>query len=83
MEQSEASDYNKMEQMRPSLGEEMNKLLVSMDPQGLLNMADRDETAMVSGVVDPTKSGDAHARAHDISLTDNGSKSGSGSELKE
>jgi hypothetical protein len=43
MEQSEVPDTNKMEQSRPSLGEEMNKLLASMDPQGLLNMAETEE----------------------------------------
>jgi hypothetical protein len=56
----------------------MNKLLESMDPQGVLNMADTDETTMITGV-DPTKSGDAHATAHDVSLTDNSSNSRSGS----
>ncbi len=58
------------------LGEEMNKLLASMDPQGLLNMADAEENTTSTGV-DPTKSGDAHAAPHDVSLTDNGSESGS------
>ncbi len=76
MEQSEVPDTNKMEQPRPSLGEEMNKLLASMDPQGLLNMADTEENTANTGV-DLTKSGDAHAAAHDVSLTDNGSESGS------
>jgi hypothetical protein len=49
-----------------------------MDPQGLLNMGDREETSHPEGV-DHTKSGDAHAAEHDISLTDNGSDAGSGS----
>ncbi len=79
MEQSEVPDTNKMEQPRPSLGEEMNKLLASMDPQGLLNMADTEEntTNTTNTRVDLTKSGDAHAAAHDVSLSDNGSESGS------
>jgi hypothetical protein len=79
MEQSEVPDTNKMEQSRPSLGEEMNKLLASMDPQGLLNMAETEENTenTTNTGVDPTKSGDAHAAAHDVSLTDNGSDSGS------
>jgi hypothetical protein len=76
MERSEVSDNNKTEQSRPSLGEEMNKLLESMDPQGLLNMAETEEATGSAGV-DPTKGGDAHADAHDVSLTDNGSESGS------
>jgi hypothetical protein len=69
-----------MEQSRPSLGEEMNKLLASMDPQGLLNMTETEEKMeenMENTGVDPTKSGDAHAAAHEVSLTDNGSESGS------
>jgi hypothetical protein len=69
-----------MEQPRPSLGEEMNKLLASMDPQGLLNMTETEERMEENTEntgVDPTKSGDAHAAAHEVSLTDNGSESGS------
>jgi hypothetical protein len=69
-----------MEQSRPSLGEEMNKLLASMDPQGLLNMAETEEMTEENTEntgVDQTKRGDAHAAAHEVSLTDNGSDSGS------
>ncbi len=49
-----------------------------MDPQGLLNMGEREETTHPEGV-DHMKSGDAHAAEHDISLTDNGSDAESGS----
>jgi hypothetical protein len=76
MEKSEASDNNKTEQSRPSLGEEMHKLLESMDPQGLLNMAETEDATASAGV-DPTMGGDAHADTHNVSLTDNGSESGS------
>jgi hypothetical protein len=78
MEQFEASETNKKEQLRPSLGEEMSKLLASMDPQGLLNEADQDDSHIHTGV-DPSKTGDGHTAAHEVSLTDNGSESGSGS----
>ena len=71
-------DTNPTEQPPPSLREEMNRLLESMDPQGLLNIGDRDETTHHEGV-DLTKGGDAHADEHDISLTDNGSDAESGS----
>jgi hypothetical protein len=71
-------DTNQTEQPPPSLREEMSRLLESMDPQGLLNMGDREETTHPEGV-DHTKSGDAHAAEHDISFTDNGSDAGSGS----
>jgi hypothetical protein len=47
-----------------------------MDPQGLLNEADQEESHTHSGV-DPSKAGDAHAAAHEVSLTDGGSDSGS------
>jgi hypothetical protein len=72
------TDTNKTEQPPPSLREEMSRLLESMDPQGLLNMGDREETTHPEGV-DHTKSGDVHAAEHDISFTDNGSDAGSGS----
>jgi hypothetical protein len=55
----------------------MSKLLASIDPQGLLNEADQEESHTHTGV-DPSKTGDAHAAAHEVSLTDNGSESGSG-----
>ncbi len=71
-------DTNQTEQPPPSLREEMSRLLESMDPQGLLNMGDREETTHPEGV-DHTKSGDVHAAEHDISFTDNGSDAGSGS----
>ncbi len=69
-------DTNPTEQPPPSLREEMSRLLESMDPQGLLNMGDREETTNTKGV-DLTKSGDVHAAKHDISFTDNGSDAGS------
>ncbi len=69
MEQSEASETNKMEQSRPSLGEEMSKLLASMDPQGFLNEPDQDDSQL-NGGIDQTKIGDAHAAAHKVSLMD-------------
>ncbi len=49
-----------------------------MDPQGLLNIGEREESTHPEGV-DLTKSGDVHAAEHDISLTNNGSDAGSGS----
>jgi hypothetical protein len=78
MEQFETLETDKKEQPRPSLGEEMSKLLASMDPQGLLNEADQEDSQTHTGV-DPSKTGDAHAAAHEVSLTDSGSESGSGS----
>jgi hypothetical protein len=47
-----------------------------MDPQRLLNMAETEEATASAGV-DPTLGGDAHANTHNVSLTDNGSESGS------
>ena len=75
-------ETDKKELSRPSLGEEMSKLLASMDPQGLLNVADQEESHSHAGV-DPSKAGDAHAESHEVSLTDGGSDSGSGSEKDE
>ncbi len=54
----------------------MHKLLESMDPQGLLNMAETEDATASAGV-DPTMGGDAHADTHNVSLTDNGSESSS------
>ncbi len=71
-------ENDKKELLRPYLGEEMTKLLASMEPQGLLNVADQEESHNHAGV-DPSKAGDVHAEAHEISLTDGGSESGSGS----
>jgi hypothetical protein len=76
MEKGEYSDTNKTEQLPPSLREEMSKLLESMDPQGLLNIGDQEETTHPDGV-DHTKSGDVHTAEHDVSLADNGSDHGS------
>ncbi len=78
MEQFKNLENDKKELLCPSLGEEMTKLLASMDPQGLLNVADQEESHSHAGV-DPSKAGDVHAEAHEISLTDGGSESGSGS----
>jgi hypothetical protein len=74
MEQFKNLETDKKELPRPSLGEEMSKLLASMDPQGLLNVVEQEESHIQSGV-DPSKAGDAHAEAHEVSLTDGGSKS--------
>ncbi len=76
MEKGEDLDTNKTEQLRPSLREEMSKLLERMDPQGLLNVGEQEEPTHPDGV-DHTKSGDVHAAEHDVSLTDNGSDHGS------
>jgi hypothetical protein len=75
MEKGEVSDTNKTELSHSPIGEEMNKLIESMDPQGLLNMGDQDEGQQTSGV-DLTRGGDAHAAEHEVSLTDNGSECG-------
>jgi len=69
MEQFKNLENDKKELLRPSLGEEMTKLLASMDPQGLLNVADQEESHSHAGV-DPSKAGDVHAEAHEISLTE-------------
>ncbi len=75
-------ETDKKELLRPSLGEEMSKLLASMDPQGLLNVADQEESHSHTGV-DPSKAGDVHAEAHEVSLSDGGSESRSGSKKDE
>jgi hypothetical protein len=67
MEQNTVPETNPPE-TPPSLGEAMSKLLKSMDPQGLLNMADQEDGAGDNGH-DITKSGDAHAGAHAVSLS--------------
>jgi hypothetical protein len=60
MEQIKDPETNPPETLPPSLGEAMSKLLESMDPQGLLNMADQEDSTGDIGI-DNTKSGDAHA----------------------
>jgi hypothetical protein len=78
MEQNTDPETNPPE-TPPSHGEAMSKLLKSMDPQGLLNMADQEDGAGDNGN-DITKSGDAHAGAHAVSLShDDSSEAGTGS----
>ena len=80
MEKNIAPDSNPSEPP-PSLGEAMSNLLKSMDPQGLLNMADQEDEA---GDHDATKGGDVHAGTHAVSLSHEGSsEAGSGSKSSE
>jgi hypothetical protein len=83
MEQSKESETKPPETMPSSLGEVMSKLLESMDPQGLLNMADTEDAATDTAAHNGnniTTGGDAHAGAHNISPSHaDSSESGTGS----
>jgi hypothetical protein len=83
MEQTKEPETNTPETMQSSLGEVMSKLLESMDPQGLLNMADTEEAATDTAADngnDITTGGNAHAGAHNVSPSHaDSNESGTGS----